>query len=170
MKYSRTRAVKRIERGTAKSAGIDFFIPSDLTLEQLNVKNPNFRNEFQFGLDNNHNLSYFYLEPNQRVCIPSGIHANVPEGYMLIAENKSGMGAGHGIDRLACLVDEDYQGEIHISIVNTGRKVTKLKAGQKVIQFVLVPVSYSMPEEVPFAELYTEESERGSGAFGSTGG
>ena len=39
----------------------------------------------------------------------------------------------------------------------------------KVAQFILIPVSYAMPEEVDLDDLYTEATARGEGGFGSTG-
>ena len=157
MKISKVRNVKTPERGTAKSAGIDFFVPNDFIKK--------------------------VLPPQSDILIPSGIKANVPEGYMLMAADKSGVVTS----RMAALragrkpkaeafntvvilgakiVDEDYQGEIHIHLVNTGNAPVIIKPGMKIAQFILVPVSYENVGVVPETELFSETTERGEGGFG----
>lgn len=141
MKISKIRKVKTPTRGTDQSAGLDFYIPDDFDLKRLT--------------------------PGMSVCIPSGIKANVPAGYALIAFNKSGVALKKGLQVGACVVDEDYQGEIHLHLMAT--KSTELKPGEKIVQFVLLPVNYSNVSVVPEEDLFVEQTERGAGGFGSTG-
>jgi len=141
MKVQKIRNVKTPNRGTQVSAGIDFYVPEDFETIQLN--------------------------PGQSVLIPSGIKAQVPRGYALIAFNKSGVSVKQGLSVGACVVDEDYEGEIHLHMINTSDKEQVVATGQKLVQFVLVPVSYFDVEEVN--ELPNRNTERGSGGFGSTG-
>lgn len=162
MKYSKVRDVKSPMRGTGKAAGIDFFVP-------------NFS-------DN----KGFILNPGTDILIPSGIKMEIPEGYMLMASDKSGVVTSKwaclGANRTpkpeafesivilgAKIVDEDYQGEIHIHLINIGRAKVLIKPGMKIAQFILVPVSYEGLEEVSESELFSRSSERGDGALGSTG-
>lgn len=159
MKYAKVRDVKSPVRGTEKSAGIDFFIPSD------------------FGKK--------IVRPGEDILIPSGIKAELPEGYMLIAAEKSGVvtskQACENIGRKpkakafssiviigAKIVDEDYQGEIHIHLINVGNSAVTLVSDMKIAQFILVPVSYEELEECLEEELFEEVSDRGEGGFGST--
>ena len=100
--------------------------------------------------------------------IPSGIKANVPKGYALIAFNKSGVATKKGLYIGACVVDEDYQGEIHLHLTNVGDKDVSIAKDDKIAQFILIPVYYAIPVEVPVENLYEAESERGAGGFGST--
>ncbi len=160
MKFSKVRDVKSPVRGTGKAAGIDFFVP-------------NFEKEF-------------ILSPMQDLLIPSGIKMEIPEGYMLMGADKSGVvtskyaciGAGREpkpeaftstVIIGAKIVDEDYQGEIHIHVINVGNDTVFIKPGMKIAQFILVPVSYEELEEVPEEKLFSRSSERGEGALGSTG-
>ena len=152
MKFTKTRDVKSPNRGTSQSAGIDFYIP------------------------NGWNEGYVYkLEPGERILIPSGIKLNVPEGNVLIAFNKSGVATKTGVIVGASVVDEDYQGEVHLSIINTNQPnldksgIVNIVPGEKIMQFILLPVNYDLPVEVPIDELYDELTERGEGGFGSTG-
>ena len=144
MKIAKIRDVKTPTRGTHSSAGLDFYIPED----------------------------YYQTDPvwpNQSVCIPSGIRADVPAGYALVAFNKSGVALNKHLDVGACVVDEDYQGEIHLHLTNVGKAGVFLTAGEKIVQFLLIPVLYAIIEVVGETELYEAETDRGSGGFGSTG-
>ena len=143
MKFSKVRDVKSPSRGTALSAGIDFFVPNDFI--EMTVL------------------------PNQRTLIPSGIKVSLPDGYALIAFNKSGVASKTGMIVGACVVDEDYQGEIHLNMMNTSDIGQLIRPGDKLTQFILVPVNYAEPQEVIMDNLYREVTERGEGGFGSTG-
>ena len=145
LKLAKVRSVKTPIRGTEGSAGIDFFVPDDYP-ENLCA-----------------------VEPGERYFIPSGIKANVPEGYALIAMNKSGVSLKKSLMVGACVVDSDYQGEIHLHLINAGRETVNVSPGDKLVQFLLVPVDHGRVEIVEEADLFEAESERGSGGFGSTG-
>lgn len=142
MKVSKIKDVKTPTRGTSKSAGIDFFIPTD----------------FEDSI----------VPPNGAIRIGSGIRAEVPKNYALIAFNKSGV-ALSGLQIGACVVDEDYQGEINLHLFNVSDKPITLTSGQKLAQFILIPMFYDTVELVEDEVLHTEVTERGNGAFGSTG-
>ena len=145
MKFCKVRDVKTPVRGTPLSAGIDFFIPNDFPGD-------------------------VYLIPGSAVNIPSGIKVKVPHGYALVFKNKSGVAVKKELQVGACGVDEDYQGEIHLHVRNIGLNLQTLKPGEKIVQAILVPVSYEDLEEVVDAtELYDKVTERGEGGFGSTG-
>ena len=144
MKIAKIREVKTPTRGTSQSAGLDFYIPDD-------------------GSGN------YSIQPGQSVCIPSGIKVNVPPGHALIAFNKSGVALKKSLDVGACVVDEDYQGEVHLHLTNIGTETARLQPGEKIVQFVLLPVNYAEVEVVDESHLFDENTERGSGGFGSTG-
>jgi deoxyuridine 5'-triphosphate nucleotidohydrolase len=167
MKVSKIRDVKTPERGTEKSAGIDFFVP---------IMNEKFINDFKelngsgFCLATIDVYRKIHLSPQQKVLIPSGIKVNFEgEPKALIGFNKSSIGAKKGLDLLACVVDQDYQSEILISLVNTGNSNVWIDEGAKLTQFILVPVFYDNIEEVAESDLYESKTKRGEGGFGSTG-
>lgn len=143
MKFCKVRDVKSPQRSHDTDAGIDFFIPNDFETRQI--------------------------FPHDSINIPSGIKAKIPHGYALIAFNKSGIATKLGLDVGANVVDECYQGEIHLHLFNTTNTFVKIEKGQKIVQFILVPVNYEMPEEVSEEELFDSKSERGENGFGSTG-
>lgn len=159
MKVLKVRDVKTPVRGHATDAGIDFFVPEDF--DQI-------------------------VPAHTDVLIPSGIKAELPKGYMLMAANKSGVVTsrtasiecrGKAKDDAfdsslilgACIVDEPYQGEIHIHMINTGKFQVHIKPGMKIAQFILVPVSYEDVEVVESEDdIFKTKSDRGDGGFGST--
>jgi dUTP pyrophosphatase len=145
MKFYKLRDVKSPTRGTSLSAGIDLYVPND--------------------------FEETWLYPGKSVLIPAGLKTNVPEGHAFIAFNKSGVATKKGLVVGACVIDEDYQGEIHIHLINSGTTPTKIEPGDKIIQCVLVPVNYESVELVNSEEeLWNGKvTERGSGGFGSTG-
>jgi dUTP pyrophosphatase len=107
--------------------------------------------------------------PGTDTCIPSGIRVNVPAGYAFIAHNKSGVALNKKLTVGACVVDEDYQGEIHLHLFNSGEETVKVESGEKIVQFLLVPVKYPAVKIVPDKELFHSATARGAGGFGSTG-
>jgi len=142
MKISKTKDVKTPTRGTSKSAGLDFYVPNEF--ESTTVK------------------------PGQAVRVGSGIRAEVPTGCALIAFNKSGI-ALSGLQVGACVVDEDYQGEINLHLFNVSDKDIIVNPGQKLTQFILLNVNYPEVEVVDDSVLHIIMTERGAGAFSSTG-
>ena len=142
IKFSKIRNVKSPNRGTVKSGGIDFFIPND--------------------------FNKVMLKPGENYNIPSGIKVNIPENFALVAFNKSGV-ALSGLLVGACFIDEDYQGELHLHVVNASNSDIQLNPGQKIVQFVLIPQYYYILDEVDESNLFQEKTERGENGFGSTG-
>ena len=165
MKYAKIRDVKSPCRGTSKSAGIDFFVPnySEEFLKVFIEKNPACPNDNEG----------FYVRPHSRVLIPSGIKCAVPEGYGLFVDNKSGVSTKKGLTFMARTIDEDYEGELHISLLNTADDPVKILWGEKIVQMILIEMNYELPEECSIEELQDifklRNSERGEGGFGSTG-
>jgi dUTP pyrophosphatase len=145
MKFIKIRDVKSPSRGTDKSAGIDFYVPND--------------------------QETIVLKSNESVLFPTGIKMNIPQDHVLIAFNKSGVATKRDLTVGASVVDEDYQGEIHIHLTNVGNETQVIKAGEKIIQFLLMPIVYEGLQEVMTEdELWEGEvTERGEGGFGSTG-
>jgi dUTPase len=183
MKLSLTRKVKAPERGTEHSAGIDFFVPEfdNQFIADFTDKNKNQIQNNEITITSDQIL----LKPHARILVPAGVHVNLeeltyrlnletiddvtPAGLALIVHNKSGVGSKKGLDRLAEVIDQDYQGEVHLNVVNTSNEDQVIKPGEKLVQMIILPVVYSKPEVVPFEGLYSNSTERGAGGFGSTG-
>jgi len=80
---------------------------------------------------------------------------------------RSGLGHKHGIvlGNLVGLIDSDYQGELMVSVWNRGKNSFRLEPGERLAQYVLVPVVQAEFEQVD--EFVA--TERGAGGFGHTG-
>lgn len=81
---------------------------------------------------------------------------------------RSGLGHKNGIvlGNLVGLIDADYQGELKISVWNRSETDFVVKAGERIAQYVVVPIARP---ELDFVQEFDTESERGAGGFGSTG-
>lgn len=180
MKISKTRNVTTPTRGTKRSSGLDFYIPnfiddSDFLNHLLKLNN------FKLGYDeieSSIHTGIIEIEPQQHILIPSGIKINLStvkgfnpsdhSGIAFVAHNKSSIGIKQ-LDVAATVIDEDYQGEIHLSVTNTGLYPVEIAAGMKLVQFLLIPIFLDEIEEVVESELFNQLSERNAGGFGSTG-
>lgn len=159
MKYCKTRDVRSPNRGTPKSAGIDLYVPLDWP-RQTDPRDGG----AEFYDD------HVVVHPQTSVLIPSGIRFNVPEGHALIAFNKSGVAVKRGLQVGACVVDEDYTGEVQLHLTNVSERACKVQRGDKLVQFILLPVTYAEPAEMDVDGVFNgKHSERGDGKFGSTG-
>lgn len=186
-RYVKVREVKSPVKEGADNAGIDFFVPTDLTFDQLEKANekayPNIEQLSGVGLisffgslavtiNEKGFVSSIYIKPNGRVIIPSGIKVLLdPVNSMLQANNKSGVVTKKGLIYGAEVVDTSYTGEIHISLINTSNKIISIDADEKIVQFVHVPVFNPTIEEMDkeqFDEIAKEWSLRGENWQGST--
>jgi dUTP pyrophosphatase len=93
----------------------------------------------------------------------------LPSGHALIFFNKGGVAVKLGLLVGACVVDEEYQGEVHLNLFNPTKLITRLTPGMKITQGIVLKVNYVQPKEVPAPELYEDETDRGEGRLGSTG-
>ena len=168
----KTRNVKTPTRGTSVAAGLDFYIPDDLTSVDMEKMFDKTEHVLEYSTNDMGFVTEIRINPGQSACIPSGIKAKIPHGYCMEFHNKSGIACKKSLIAGSCLIDEDYMGEWHIDIHNvSSEKFAIIKAGDKIAQFVMYKVEYPTVEVVETAEkLFADtESERGDGAFGSTG-
>jgi len=117
-------------------------------------------------------VSKIEMLPHSSINIPSGIHVNLPDGIFLQAANKSGIGSKRRLSYLAEIIDTDYEGEVHLNLINLSDLNVIIKAGEKIIQMIAIhqPVMKVAKEYSSLEELYKgKKSERGAGGFGSSG-
>jgi dUTP pyrophosphatase len=108
------------------------------------------------------------LEAGQTILVKTGIAVYIADPHFAgLILPRSGLGHKHGIvlGNLVGLIDSDYQGELMVSVWNRGQSSFTLQPGERMAQYVLVPVVQTQFEVV--SEF--EESERGDGGFGHTG-
>lgn len=108
------------------------------------------------------------LQPGDTILVKTGIAAFIADPhYAGLILPRSGLGHKHGIvlGNLVGLIDSDYQGELMVSLWNRGKNTFTLQPGERMAQYVLVPVIQTQFEVVH----EFEETERGIGGFGHTG-
>jgi dUTP pyrophosphatase len=108
------------------------------------------------------------LAPGARHAVATGLAVAIPEGYEIQVRPRSGLALRHGISvpNTPGTIDSDYRGELKVIVINHGAEPFAIARGDRVAQLVLAPVTRAAWHEV--AEL--DETARGAGGFGSTGG
>ena len=98
------------------------------------------------------------------VVIDTGVHIEIPEGYVGMLKSKSGLNVKHDLIGTGT-IDSGYSGSIRVKLYNLGDTDYQILRGDKIIQMVILPCGYCEFTEV---EQFAD-SERGNGGFGSTG-
>ncbi|MDP2586881.1 MAG: dUTP diphosphatase [Candidatus Komeilibacteria bacterium] len=125
---------------------------------------PTYANPGDAGLDL-YSLEDFELQPGQRNSFFVGFALEIPDGYVGIIKDKSGLPKNFGLHTLGGVFDSCYRGEYNITMVNLGQEAYQIKAGDKIAQLLIIPCQQAELEEVE--EL--SATQRGEGRFGSSG-
>ncbi|MBO6277650.1 MAG: dUTP diphosphatase [Pseudomonas sp.] len=126
------------KRGTDGAAGYDLFMPS----EGASMGNPT-------------NL------------VGLGFAAKVPAGFvaLILPRSSAGVKLGVRLGNTVGVIDSDYEGEWKVNIRTAPGDVVQWSAGDRLFQFVVMPVG---TPELVFVDKFSTTSERGAGGFGST--
>ena len=108
------------------------------------------------------------LAPGGRHAVATGFALAIPEGYEIQVRPRSGLAFKHGISvpNAPGTIDSDYRGELKVLLINHGQETFSIARGDRVAQLVLAPVTRAAFTEVDDLD----ETARGAGGFGSTGG
>ncbi len=108
------------------------------------------------------------IAPGARHPVATGLALAIPEGFEIQVRPRSGLALKHGITvpNTPGTIDSDYRGELKVLLINHGVEPFAIQRGDRVAQLVLAPVVQAAWEEIE--EL--DETARGAGGFGSTGG
>jgi dUTP pyrophosphatase len=108
------------------------------------------------------------IAPGARALIPTGIAIALPAGTEGQVRPRSGLAVRHGITVLNApgTIDADYRGEVQVLIVNHGAESVKITRGMRIAQLVVAAIARAELREVSSLD----ETTRGAGGFGSTGG
>lgn len=108
------------------------------------------------------------IKKNQRILIPAGISVELNEkNYEIQIRSRSGLALNHGVVVLNSpgTVDNDYRGEIKVILMNFGDSDFILEPGMRIAQMVICQYYHVKIEY----KNELDETNRGSGGFGSTG-
>lgn len=120
------------------------------------------------GMDVRANIAEpLVLQPLSRDLVPTGLFVEIPLGYEIQIRPRSGLALKQGI---TCLntpgtIDADYRGEIKVILINLSNEPQTIHPADRIAQMVVQKV-----EQIQWVQVdELNESERGSGGFGSTG-
>lgn len=113
---------------------------------------------------------------DEAVTIPAGARRTIPTGiaialpgpeYVALVYARSGLGIKHGVAPANCVgvIDSDYRGEILVGLQNSGESDFTVRSGDRIAQLMIAPVIQANIQMVD----QLDETQRGSGGFGSTG-
>jgi len=131
---------------------------------------PSYETALSAGMDLRAAVSHaepIVLESGSRNLVPTGLIMEIPEGFEGQIRPRSGLALKNGI---TCLntpgtIDADYRGEVMVLLINHSHEAFTIERGMRVAQMVIAPV-----QQVKIAETsLANETDRGSGGFGSTG-
>ena len=107
------------------------------------------------------------LAPGARGLIPTGFAIALPIGFEAQVRPRSGLAARDGVTVLNTpgTIDADYRGEVAVVLINHGQASFEVARGMRIAQLVVAPILRVTVSEVE----HLEDTDRGSGGFGSTG-
>lgn len=154
MKIMLDKGAKLPTRAHPWDAGLDLYTPIDCTVPPArtvvpyNMMNIGFKAETEVG----------------SLTMDTGVHVEIPEGYVGFIKSKSGLNVKYGLTADG-VIDAHYTGSIAVKLYNHTHHEYQFKAGEKIAQLVILPCV------MPHIELVDslEETDRGDCGFGSTG-
>lgn len=105
------------------------------------------------------------LNPGERGQVPTGLALAVPQGFVGLIWDKSGVSHKGGIKTLGGVIDSGYRGEIQVGVINLSSESYTFEKGHKVAQMLIQKIETPTFEEV----IELSDTSRGEGGFGSTG-
>ena len=130
------------------------------------VKLPEYKTSGAAGCDV-HARSSAVIEPGKWAIVPTGLKVSIPDGYEIQIRPRSGLAMAKGVTVLNSpgTIDSDYRGFIGVMLINHGVEYFVVEKGDRIAQLVLCPV-----EQIQWEVVDTlDDTDRGSGGFGSTG-
>lgn len=104
------------------------------------------------------------IEAKDYCTFDTGVHVEIPEGYVGFLKSKSGLNVKHSITSEG-VIDAGYTGSIVVKLYNNGGWEYRVKAGDKISQLVILPYA-SVPLELVDS---LDDTDRGDNGFGSSG-
>tara|TARA_B100001063_G_scaffold173438_1_gene162522 strand:+ start:703 stop:1143 length:441 start_codon:yes stop_codon:yes gene_type:complete len=129
---------------------------------------PKYETDGSSGLDLAANIKEnIEIKPGKSEIIPTGLAVAIPKQFEIQIRPRSGLAAKNQISVLNTpgTIDADYRGELKVILINLSNKSFIVEKGLRIAQMVLCPIMRATLKEVEALD----DTERGSGRFGSTG-
>ena len=106
------------------------------------------------------------LEEGKSIVISTGFYVEIPEGYVGLLFTRGSLGYKYGctLTNSVGVIDSDYRGEVMARITNISQDPHTIKAGERCVQLVIMPIL-----DTEYVEDELSNPERGISGFGSTG-
>ena len=104
------------------------------------------------------------IKPHRSVKVDTGVHIQIPEGFVGMIKSKSGLNVNKGLLSEG-VIDSGYTGSMVVKLYNHSDNIAIINPGEKISQLVILPILTPVLEVVDALE----DTERGDGGFGSTG-
>lgn len=106
------------------------------------------------------------IKPGEYAIVSTGFYVEIPEGYvgLLFARGSLGYKYGCTLTNSVGVIDSDYRGEVMARITNISQAPHTIKAGERCVQLVIMPIL-----NTEYVEEELSDTERGVCGFGSTG-
>lgn len=137
-------------------------------INRSNFPLPNYKTLGSAGMDLRANIETpIRLGSLERTVVPTGLFIELPQGYEAQVRPRSGLALKKGLSvpNAPGTIDSDYRGEIGVILVNLSKDEIEIAPGERIAQLVVAAyqkISWQAVESL-------EQSERGTGGFGSTG-
>jgi dUTP pyrophosphatase len=125
---------------------------------------PKYAHEGDAGMDL-FSIEDLIIKAGERALVHTGIYIELPQGFVALIWDKSGLAAKNGLKTMGGVIEYTYRGEYCVVIFNSSNQNFEIKKGQKIAQILVQPICTAEIEEVQ--EL--SDSARGEKGFGSTG-
>ena len=155
--------------GTKQSACFDMF--ANLVLDEAVIYyQPLSTKELprRVSFDINSNRNFIQLNNMERMLIPTGLIADIPDGFSVRLHSRSGLAFKQGVYLANCegVIDSDYVNPIYAMVTSISNVPTRIYNGDRICQGELVRCEkYTLDES---DEAPTQKTDR-EGGFGSTG-
>ncbi|XP_052263884.1 deoxyuridine 5'-triphosphate nucleotidohydrolase-like isoform X2 [Dreissena polymorpha] len=100
-----------------------------------------------------------------KAVVKTDIQISLPDGCYGRVAPRSGLAAKNFIDVGAGVIDQDYRGNVGVVMFNFGDADFEVKAGDRIAQLICERIY--LPDLIEEKSL--DDTDRGSGGFGSTG-
>ena len=152
MKIMLDKGAKMPTRAHPWDAGLDLYAPKAAFVPHCTIRGSSYGGYVQ-------GTTYIGC-----TTIDTGVHVQIPEGYVGLIKSKSGLNVNMGLTGEG-VIDSHYTGSVKVKLYNHTDKDFWFREGDKIVQLVIVPCL--LPELELVDSL--EETDRGDNGFGSTG-
>lgn len=142
-------------------------LPLPIQMFDFSNKLPSYAHEGDAGLDLRA-AEALTLGPLERAVVSCGFAMAIPQGYAGLVIPRSGLAAQRGITVVNApgLIDSGYRGEVKVVLMNLDLKEPfEIHIGDRIAQLMIV----AAPAVMPVAVESLDDTQRGSGGFGSSG-